>query len=112
MTRQLGALLCLATCLLVPSGILAQTLEGSISGLVTDSTGAVIPGVALEVTDIERNVSFETSTNEAGFYLLAPLPPGEYRITAQSDGFRRYILEPFPIATQQKAGLEIEMELG
>ena len=112
MTRHLHTLLGLAASLLVPSAIFAQTSAGTISGLVTDTSGAVIPGVAVEVTDIDRNVTFETSTNEAGFYLVAPLPPGDYRITAESEGFRGYILEPFPIATQQKAGLDIELELG
>jgi hypothetical protein len=90
----------------------AQTVAGSISGLVSDSSGGVIPGVQIDVTDIDRNVSFQTSSNESGFYLVTPLPPGRYRITAQSDGFRRYVLEPFPIATQQKAGLDITLEVG
>jgi len=90
----------------------AQTVAGSISGLVTDSSGAVIPGAAVEVTDIDRSVSFQTTSNEAGFYLVTPLPPGRYKITAQSEGFRRFVLEPFPIATQQKAGLDISLEVG
>ena len=95
---------------LVP--VSAQTVAGSISGLVSDSSGGVIPGVEIEVTDIDRNVSFQTTSNESGFYLVTPLPPGKYRITAQSDGFRRYVLEPFPIATQQKASLNIALEVG
>ena len=112
MTRAFRTLLGILACALIPSGIFAQTSAGSISGLVTDTSGAVVPGVALEVTDIDRNVSVETSTNEAGFYVVTPLPPGRYRIVAVSEGFRRYILEPFPIVTQQKAGLDIELELG
>ena len=112
MSRALRALYCILACALIPSGIFAQTSAGSISGLITDTSGAVIPGVSLEVTDIDRNVSFETSTNEAGFYVVTPLPPGRYRIVAESEGFRRYILEPFPIVTQQKAGLDIELEIG
>ncbi len=112
MPRSPRALYCILACVLIPSGIFAQTSTGSISGLVTDTSGAVIPGVALEVTDIDRNVSFETSTNESGFYVVTPLQPGQYRITAESEGFRRYILEPFQIVTQQKAGLDIELELG
>ena len=98
--------------LLIATGALAQTSAGSISGLVTDVSGAVVPGVEIEVTDMDRNVSFETATNEAGFYVVTPLPPGRYRVTAESEGFRGFVLEPFPIATQQKAGLDIELELG
>ncbi len=111
--KSLSALLCAAViAILVPGPAAAQTSAGSISGLVADSSGAVIPGVQVEVTDIDRNVSFETSSNEAGFYFVTPLPPGRYRITAQTDGFRRFVLEPFPITTQQKANLNIELELG
>lgn len=112
MTRGLRFLGAILSCILIPAGMFAQTSAGSISGLVSDTSGAVIPGVAVEVTDMDRNVTFETSTNEAGFYVVTPLPPGTYRITAGSEGFRRYILEPFPIATQQKAGLDIELEIG
>ena len=112
MSRILRALQLTVAGVLIAGGASAQTSAGSISGLVTDSSGAVVPGVSIEVTDIDRNVSIETSTNEAGFYLATPLPPGRYRITAESEGFRGYVLEPFPIATQQKAGLDIELELG
>ncbi len=98
--------------LIAAAGASAQTSAGSISGLVTDSSGAIVPGVSIEVTDIDRNVGVETTTNEAGFYLATPLPSGRYRITAESEGFRGFVLEPFPVATQQKAGLDIELELG
>lgn len=112
MTHASRILQAIAGSMLIASMASTQTSAGSISGLVTDSSGAVVPGVSIEVTDIDRNVSFKTSTNEAGFYVATPLPPGRYRIVAGSEGFRRYVLEPFPIATQQKAGLDIELELG
>ena len=97
---------------LTPLASHAQTAAGSISGLVSDSSNSVIPDVNIEVTDIDRNVSIQTSSNASGFYLVSPLPPGRYRITAQTEGFRRFVLEPFPIATQQKASLNITLEVG
>ena len=90
----------------------AQTVAGQISGLVTDPSGAVIADAAIEVTDLDRNVSFRTTSNESGFYVVAPLPPGRYRIAAELEGFRRFVLEPFPIATQQKAAVNITLDVG
>lgn len=111
--KRLSAWLVVAMfAILTPNQGTAQTSAGSISGLVSDSSGAVIPGVNIQVTDIDRNVSFESSSNQSGFYMVTPLPPGRYRIRAQTEGFRSYVLEPFPITTQQKANLNIALELG
>ncbi|MBM3737649.1 MAG: hypothetical protein FJW39_17860 [Acidobacteria bacterium] len=90
----------------------AQTVAGSMAGLVTDSTGAAVAGVAIEVKDLDRGTSFKTESTENGFYVLNSLPPGRYRVSAEKAGFRRYVREPFPIATQQKASLDIPLEVG
>lgn len=89
-----------------------QTVAGSISGLVTDSSGAAISDAAVVVRDKDRNVVFRGNSNESGFYLVSPVPPGQYRIEAERAGFRRFVIETFPIATQQKAGLDIRLEVG
>jgi hypothetical protein len=98
--------------LLLTSAACAQTVAGSISGLVLDSTGAAVPQVTITVTDIERNVVFNSVSNETGFYLVSPIPPGKYKIEAEKSGFRRFVIENFPIATQQKAGLDIRLDVG
>jgi len=103
---------CLALMALCPMGASAQTVAGQISGLVTDPSGAVIANAAIEVTDLDRNVSIRTTSNEAGFYVVTPLPPGRYRVEVELTGFSRFVLEPFPIATQQKAALDVLLEVG
>ncbi|MEX2260395.1 MAG: TonB-dependent receptor [Bryobacteraceae bacterium] len=90
----------------------AQTVAGSISGLVTDPTGAAVSGASLTVTDLDRNVSLRTVSNDTGFYLVTPVPPGRYSIQAEKTGFRRFVLEPLPIATQQKASVNVTLEVG
>jgi Predicted outer membrane protein len=92
--------------------VAAQTFTGSISGLVTDPTGAAVPDVVVTVTDLQRNVSVKTTTNEHGFYLATSLPPGNYSITATKEGFRRFSLDSLPLSTQQKASVNITLELG
>ena len=58
----------------------AQTVAGSISGLVTDPSGSAIAGASVVVTDIDRNVNIRAISNESGFYLATPLPPGRYKM--------------------------------
>jgi len=109
MSRYLLVLGCL---FLLESASLAQTVTGSISGLITDSSGAAVPDVVVTVTDIDRSVTFKGNSNESGFYLVSPVPPGRYRVEAERTGFRRHVIESFPIATQQKAGLDIRLDVG
>ena len=82
--------------LVTGAALQAQTVAGSISGLVTDSTGGAVPDVAVTVTDIDRSVTFKGTSNDAGFYLVSPVPPGRYRIEAERTGFRRFVIESFP----------------
>ncbi len=104
-----GALL--AVCFLPPP-LTAQTVAGQISGLVTDPSGAAIAGASIVVTDIERNVNLRSASNESGFFLVSPLPPGRYRLRAEKAGFRAHLIELIPIATQQKAEVSIPLQLG
>jgi len=90
----------------------AQTPGASISGVITDSTGGVLPDVQVTVTDQERGESFVTRTNETGFYLVQHLIPSTYRIVAEKPGFNPYVIEAFPLATQQQAVANITLNLG
>lgn len=61
--------------------------SSSIQGVVSDNSGAVIPGAQVQVTDVATGVNADVSTNEAGFYVAPGLNPGIYKITATADGF-------------------------
>jgi len=98
--------------LLFSGSSVAQTVAGSLSGLVTDASGAAVAGVTVEVKDLDRNTTFRATSNETGFYVHSSLPPGHYSVSAERAGFRRYVLEQFNIATQQKAALDIALEVG
>ena len=97
---------------LTASALFGQAFTGSISGIVTDPSGAVLPQASITVTDLSKNTSFHTETNGAGFYLVGQLSPGSYRIVAEKGGFRRYNLNAMPLSTQQKAEVDIAMEVG
>src|SRR6266566_1208450 len=109
MSRTLTLLLIVLVC---TAGAFGQAFTGSISGLVTDPTGALLIGAKITITDIAKNTTYKTSTNEAGFFLIGQLPPSTYRLVAEKSGFRKYMLDAVPLSTQQKVSADIAMELG
>jgi Carboxypeptidase regulatory-like domain/TonB-dependent Receptor Plug Domain len=99
-------------CAVLAALALGQTFTGSISGIVTDQTGAVLGEVSITVTAVDQNLNYKTLSNETGFYLIGQLQPGNYRIAAEKTGFRKYVVDSLPVSTQQKATMNIAMELG
>jgi hypothetical protein len=59
-----------------------------VTGKVTDPGGLIVIGVSVEAVSVNTNVAYPTTTNEAGIYSLSNLPPGEYQITVEKEGFR------------------------
>ena len=71
-------------------GLLHADVTASISGAVTDATGAAIPGVIVEVKSMETGAVRTTKTNADGFYNLLQIPPGHYDIAIHQTGFSEY----------------------
>jgi carboxypeptidase family protein len=64
-----------------------QAVNGSIVGTVTDSSGAVVAGAKVTITEQSQNVSSSTTTNDSGFYSFPDVPPGTYKVTVEKQGF-------------------------
>jgi hypothetical protein len=84
-------LFCLSIGLSCPSRLMAQGLFGTISGTVTDSSGAAVSGVRIKVTNVDTNVSKTLTSNGAGIYSANSLNPGNYQIEAGASGFKTAI---------------------
>jgi len=89
---------------------LGQTAQ--ITGRVTDSTGAVIPGTSLAVTNVATGVDRQVTTNEAGYYTVPLLPPGQYRVVVQQQGFRPITRSGITLEVDQRAELNFTLEVG
>jgi hypothetical protein len=77
-------------CLIVlPLAVFSQTTAG-LTGAVTDSSGAVMPGTKVTLTSTETGVQREVATNESGIYEFTPLQPGTYMLTLQKEGFAQF----------------------
>src|SRR5687767_3326876 len=93
--RSLFALLC-AMCLSIGGNAnvcFGQTSTATLTGIVQDPTGAVLPNVTISVTNTDRNTNHFTKTNEAGNYVLPALNPGNYSISAELPGFKKSVRE-------------------
>ncbi|HTS66921.1 MAG TPA: TonB-dependent receptor [Candidatus Acidoferrales bacterium] len=69
----------------------AQVSTGTITGTVTDSSGAAIPNVKVTVIQTDTNFQSNALTNSEGFYRVPSLQPGTYRITFEAAGFKRFL---------------------
>ncbi len=85
--RVLRILSALAATLWFASLVFASLDRGQIQGTVTDPQGAVVPGVAVLVTNVDTGVQSKLTTNSAGIYLAADLVPGKYTIHFGASGF-------------------------
>lgn len=89
-----------------------QSYTAAVRGVVTDPTGASVPRASVVVTDVDRNVQHRTVTDEAGRYVVPALPPGNYSLTVEAPGFKKYVRGAFPLAVQQQATLDVQLEVG
>src|SRR6202167_593128 len=110
------SLRCLATLTLItvflPVLTHAQDATARITGTVTDSTGAVIPGVQVTVTNTATQISREATTDHDGFYQVLALPIGNYKVTATRDGFRTVVSTEYKLLINQALRVDFKMQVG
>jgi hypothetical protein len=93
-------------------GLQGQTVSGTITGSVTDASGAPVPSAKVEAVNVATGVSLSAGTNDAGVFTLLFLPVGQYRLTAEMKGFKKASLGPFALEVNQTARLNIPLEVG
>jgi hypothetical protein len=85
---------------------------GTINGTVTDPSGAVVPGAKVVATNVATGVETTRQTNDAGLYVITPLPPGEYKITVSVSGFQTMIQEKVIVDALTTVTVNIAMKVG
>ena len=108
-TARLGG--CLALALFLASGLVAQTF-GEIAGEVKDSSGALITTAVVTATNLGTSAVRTTTTNDAGLYSFAALPPGMYSVKVEAQGFRPIVRSEVQLQVQQTARIAFTMEAG
>lgn len=90
----------------------AQEFRASISGKVTDSTGATVAGAEVVVTSLERSTPFRALSNAAGRYVLEFLPPGHYSLTAEKPGFKKLVRSGLSLEAADHLSLDLALQIG
>ena len=94
------------------SAALGQTVTGSITGQVTDPSGAVIVGANVTAVNVGTSVKTATQTNASGAYTIRFLPIGTYTVTVEATGFTTQQVSPFALEIDQTAKINASLKIG
>ena len=89
----------------------AQT-QGGITGTVTDSSGAAIPGASVTVTNTATRGTRNTTTNAEGLYTFPAVPPGSYELKVELQGFKTAEIRSFKVDVQQTVRVDVPLQVG
>jgi Carboxypeptidase regulatory-like domain/TonB dependent receptor len=116
MRRPSARLFCLLLSLVAVIGTLqcawAQEVTASITGTVTDPSGAAVGGANVTATSQERGITFTAVTNDSGLYRVAQLPVGTYTLKVEKSGFALASRPAFVLTLNQVARIDITMKVG
>jgi hypothetical protein len=102
----------LALALAVPAAAQSQAANGSIEGTVVDSSGGLLPGVAVTVTNTDTGAQRTVVTNAAGMFRAPLLTLGAYKVVAELEGFKKYEESGVKLSVGQTVAMKIVMGVG
>jgi len=108
----LPSLLLVGLILISSSLAWAQVTSGSITGVVSDPTGAVIPGAKVAVTDATKGYDYPATTDAVGRYLVTNLPPSSYVVTVEARGFKTSRQAGIAVDVGSRVAVDVHLELG
>jgi hypothetical protein len=103
--------LVVAVCLL-PAALAAQAVTGTILGVVTDSTGAVMPGATVTLTNAGTGLLRVVNTDANGEYTAPSLPTGRYAVKAELAGFKTVNVPDVDLGVDQRMRINVKLEIG
>ncbi|MGH9661452.1 MAG: carboxypeptidase regulatory-like domain-containing protein, partial [Bryobacteraceae bacterium] len=98
--------------LLVLVSALGQGNYASITGIVTDSGSAVVPGVTVAIRNVDTDIARSVDTSESGDFTITNLAPGSYELSVEKTGFRRYRKDGIVLQVGQQLRSDVVLELG
>src|SRR5438105_3494088 len=90
----------------------AQTTTATLSGIVRDPQGGVIPGASISVVQTDTGQARQTMSGPTGDYTISNLSTGNYRITASARGFKKTVIPSITLQVNQSANVDLMMEVG
>jgi outer membrane receptor protein involved in Fe transport len=108
----LSSVLALVVLVVTCAAAAGQAVYGSVSGLVRDSSGGLLPGATVTITSVERNTVDTVVTNENGMYLKERLLPGVYEIRAELAGFKAAVVPRAQISVDTQTPVNFSLSVG
>jgi hypothetical protein len=113
--RQAAAALAVCAALLLsahPAAARQQSASATLRGVIKDAHGAVVPGVMVKATHTATGVVRETKSDGEGAYTLPNLPPGDYEMRAEANGFKTTVVTSVVLQVGQSSALDFNLEVG
>ena len=89
-----------------------QITSATLTGAITDPSGAAIPGASVVVENVQTHVKVPSITNSAGFYRVQGLLPGFYRLTAAKAGFKSVVRDGIELHAQDEIAINFRLQVG
>lgn len=102
----------LATVGLCASPVSAQVITGTVLGVVSDPSGALLAGVRVTVHNTKTDIDTKAKTNQSGEYVVPLLPTGTYDVSMEADGFKTYRQVGVTVGVDEKVRIDARMEVG
>ncbi len=99
-------------CLVLSTHTFSQTSNATLGGIISDATGALIPGVTITATNTGTGIVTTVLTNEAGAYQFASLQTGSYAVTAELPGFQTQTRSGVALGVSQQVRLNFTLQVG
>ncbi|MBI3401132.1 MAG: TonB-dependent receptor [Acidobacteria bacterium] len=112
MLRALSSAVLSLLLLAAPAFAQSQAANGAIEGIVSDSSGGVLPGVTVTVTNVDTGLARTVVSNEKGLYRAPLLPLGTYRVAAELQGFKTYSQTGITVSVGATAVVNVSMAVG
>src|SRR5579864_1305876 len=102
----------LTLALWAPAMLFGQAVYGSISGNVTDASGAAVPQAKVTVTDVGKGVNYTTTTNDSGNYSQGHLIVGTYDVRVEAKGFTPYVQKNALVEVDSVTSINARLTVG
>jgi len=110
--RRLCCAWIVLTAMILPAALFAQRTTATISGTLTDQTGAIVPGADVSATETATGATTHAPANSDGFYVLSSLSAGTYTVKVEKQGFQNSVHEGVVVQVNRPVTLNFTLQIG
>ena len=89
----------------------SSAADAQLNGSVRDQTGSMVVKAAVTLRNVDTNQLYKTASNSVGFYILTNVPPGNYELTAEYQGFAKYSQTGIVLRVAQVATIDVNLKV-